>query len=85
MAVEWLGLGSGQPKPRRWKHIADGAEGAASRGASKAKAKLPKISAIRETAEAHHLFLAVFLLQSAFLSFCKKINSASLLSFVNQI
>ena len=29
-------------------------------GASKAKAELPKISAIRETAEAHRLFLAGF-------------------------
>jgi hypothetical protein len=48
-------LGQANRSPWRWKHITDGAE-----GANKAEAELPKISAIRETSEAHRLFLAVF-------------------------
>ena len=39
MVAELSSLGSNQPEPRAWrrKHIADGPEGAASRGANKAK------------------------------------------------
>ncbi len=44
MVAERFNLGSSQPKPRagRRKHIADGPQGAASRGASKAKVDPPK-------------------------------------------
>jgi hypothetical protein len=44
VVAERFSLGSSQPKPRagRRKHIADGPEGAASRGASKAKVDPPK-------------------------------------------
>ena len=45
--AERFRLGSSQPEPRAWrrKHIADGPEGAASRGASKAKVDPPKVGA----------------------------------------
>ncbi len=45
--AEQFSLGSSQPKPwaGRRKHIADGPEGAASRGANKAKVDTPRLSA----------------------------------------
>ena len=56
VVAERFRLGSRQPKPRagRRKHIADGPEGAASRGASKAKVDPPK-RADRESGRVHRL------------------------------
>ena len=53
VVAERFSLGSSQPKPRagRRKHIADGPQGAASRGASKAKVA-PRVYALRAVARA---------------------------------
>jgi hypothetical protein len=54
VVAERFSLGSSQPKPRagRRKHIADGPQGAASMGASKAKVDPPSIYALRAVARA---------------------------------
>ena len=53
VVAERFSLGSSQPKPRagRRKHIADGPQGAASMGASKAKVA-PRVCALRAVARA---------------------------------
>ena len=56
VVAERFRLGSSQPKPQaeRRKHIADGPEGAANRGTSKAKVDPPK-RADRESGRVHRL------------------------------
>ena len=63
--VERFNLGSSQPKPRagRRKHIADDPQGAASRGASKAKVDPPKVGALLRGQRGRALILNISSIQ----------------------